>query len=184
MNGLPPHLQKQGRTDAESDEKVALVSYALECGNASCLENIWIVDSGATSHVCAQREMFANVTKEGTPQSILVGNGEVVVAKESGTVALAENVELQNVLYCPELKVNLISVPRLMERGCNVYFEDGACAVWKGKQKVLSAVQKNGLYVISGKTEQVYSAMEWHRNWHILVKWRNLLTPWLACQQT
>ena len=69
----------------------------------------------------------------------------------------------KSLLYCPELKVNLISVPRLMERGCNVYFENGACAVWRGKQKVLSAVQKNGLYVISGKTEQVHSAMEWHR---------------------
>ena len=97
------------------------------------------------------------------PQSILVGNGEVVLAKKSGTVALPDNVELQNVLYCPELKVNLISVPRLMERGCNVYFENGTFAVWKGKEKVLSAVQKNGLYVISGKSEQVYSTTEWHR---------------------
>ena len=82
MNGLPPHLQKQGRTDAESEDKVALVSYALECGNASCLENIWIVDSGATTHVCAQREMFAQLSEVSMPQSILVGNGEVVLAKE------------------------------------------------------------------------------------------------------
>eukprot|EP00963_Diacronema_lutheri_P010311 scaffold1015_cov337-Pavlova_lutheri.AAC.1 len=50
-----------------------------------------------------------------------------------------------------------------MERGCNVYFENGECAIWKGKQKVLSAVQKNGLYVICGKMENVFSAMEWHR---------------------
>ena len=33
LNGLPPHMQKQGRNDAESEEKIALVSYALECGN-------------------------------------------------------------------------------------------------------------------------------------------------------
>eukprot|EP00963_Diacronema_lutheri_P012262 scaffold1687_cov467-Pavlova_lutheri.AAC.1 len=103
------------------------------------------------------------MTQEASPQSILVGNGEVVHAKQSGTVALAENVELQKVLFCPELRVNLISVPKLMERGCNVYFENGECAIWKGKQKVLSAVQKNGLYVICGKMENVFSAMEWHR---------------------
>eukprot|EP00963_Diacronema_lutheri_P002496 scaffold174_cov503-Pavlova_lutheri.AAC.1 len=36
LNGLPPHLQKQPRNDRETDEKVALVSYALECGNANC----------------------------------------------------------------------------------------------------------------------------------------------------
>eukprot|EP00963_Diacronema_lutheri_P000771 scaffold47_cov334-Pavlova_lutheri.AAC.1 len=89
------------------------------------------------------------MTQEASLQSILVGNGEVVHAKQSGTVALAENVALQKVLFCTELRVNLISVPKLMERGCNVYFENGECAIWKGKQKVLSAVQKN--------------AMEWHR---------------------
>eukprot|EP00963_Diacronema_lutheri_P004998 scaffold365_cov361-Pavlova_lutheri.AAC.2 len=155
--------QKQPRNDRETDEKVALVSYALECGEANCLENIWIVDSGATAHFCAQQEMFTSLTQEASPQSILVGNGEVVHAKQSGTVTLAENVELQKVLFCPELRVNLISIPKLMERGCNVYFENGECAIWKGKQKVLSAVQKNGLYVICGKLENVFSAMEWHR---------------------
>eukprot|EP00963_Diacronema_lutheri_P013051 scaffold2243_cov352-Pavlova_lutheri.AAC.1 len=163
LNGLPPHLQKQPRNDRETDEKVALVSYAFECGNSNCLENIWIVDSGATAHVCAQQAMYTSLTQEASPQSILVRNGEVVHAKQSGTVALTENVELQKVLFCPELRVNLISVPKLMERGCNVYFENGECAIWKGKQKVLSAVQKNGLYVICGQSENVFSAMEWHR---------------------
>ena len=67
-------------------------------------------------------------------QSILVGNGQVVLAKESGTIALPGNVKSQNVLYGPELKVNLISVLKLIERGCDVYFEDGACAVWKGEE--------------------------------------------------
>eukprot|EP00963_Diacronema_lutheri_P004518 scaffold346_cov347-Pavlova_lutheri.AAC.1 len=104
LNGLPPHLQKQPRNDRETDEKVALVSYAFECGEANCLENIWIVDSGATAHVCAQQAMFTSLTQEASPQSILVGNGEVVHAKQSGTVALAENVELQKVLFCPELR--------------------------------------------------------------------------------
>eukprot|EP00963_Diacronema_lutheri_P005048 scaffold370_cov349-Pavlova_lutheri.AAC.33 len=140
LNGLPPHLQRKSTNDADDEEKVALVSYALECGNASSLGDIWIVDSGATAHVCTQREAFTSVTQEVTPQSILVGNGEVVLAKETGTVALGGNVELRNVLYCPELKVNLISVPKLMERRCNVYFENGECAVWGGKQKILSAV--------------------------------------------
>eukprot|EP00963_Diacronema_lutheri_P012972 scaffold2152_cov336-Pavlova_lutheri.AAC.3 len=163
LNGLPPRLQRKSTNDADDEEKVALVTYALECGNASSLGDIWIVDSGVTAHVCAQREAFTSVTQEVSPQSILVGNGEVVLAKETGTVALGGNVELRNVLYCPELKVNLISVRKLMERGCNVYFENGECAVWRGKQKILSAVQKSGLYVIAGESEQVFSAMEWHR---------------------
>eukprot|EP00963_Diacronema_lutheri_P013296 scaffold2630_cov350-Pavlova_lutheri.AAC.2 len=163
LNGLPPHLQRKSTNDADDEEKVALVSYALECGNASSLGDIWIVDSGATAHVFAEREAFTSVTQEDTPQSILVRNGQVVLAKETGTVALGGNVELRNVLYCPELMANLISVPKLMERGYNVYFENGECAVWRGKQKLLSAVQKNELYVIVGKSEQVFSAMEWHR---------------------
>lgn len=71
--------------------------------------------------------------------------------------------ELQNVLLCPALKVNLVSVPKLMERGRNIYFESDGCTVWKGKMKVLSATQKHGLYIINSRHEQVLSAMEWHR---------------------
>eukprot|EP00963_Diacronema_lutheri_P005227 scaffold408_cov347-Pavlova_lutheri.AAC.1 len=50
-----------------------------------------------------------------------------------------------------------------MERGCNIYFENDGCTVWKGKKKVLSATQKHGLYIINSRHEQVFSAMEWHR---------------------
>ena len=59
LNGLPPHMQKLARTDADSEEKVALMSYALKCGNTSCLEHIWIIESRETAYVFAQREMFA-----------------------------------------------------------------------------------------------------------------------------
>eukprot|EP00963_Diacronema_lutheri_P005228 scaffold408_cov347-Pavlova_lutheri.AAC.2 len=86
LNGLPPHLQKQTRTNAENEEKVALASYALECGRAHILENLWIVDSGATTHICASREMFTFLIQNVPTQSIFVGNGEVVFAKESGNV--------------------------------------------------------------------------------------------------
>eukprot|EP00963_Diacronema_lutheri_P012976 scaffold2159_cov424-Pavlova_lutheri.AAC.1 len=107
--------------------------------------------------------MFTSVIQGIPTQSIFVGNGEVVFAKESGNVEVAENVELQNVLLCPALKVNLVSVPKLMEHGCNIYFENDGCTVWKGKKKVLSAMLKHGLYIINSSHEQVFSAMEWHR---------------------
>ena len=163
LNGLPPHLQRQPRNNAENVEKVALVSYALECGRTDIFGNLWIVDSGATTHICANQELFTSAMQACATQSIFVGNGEVLSASECGNVEVAKNVELQNVLFCPELKVNLVSVPKLMERGCNIYFENDGCTVWRGKKKILSATQKNGLYIVDSSHQQLFSAIEWHR---------------------
>ena len=92
LNGLPPHLQRQPRNNAENVEKVALVSYALECGKTDILENLWIVDTGATTHICANQELFTSAIQACATQSIFVGNGEVLSASECGNVEVAKNV--------------------------------------------------------------------------------------------
>ena len=70
---------------------------------------------------------------------------------------------MQNVLFCPELHVNLISVSKLFEKGCDVYFGNETCTIWKGKQKLFSATKLNGLYIVESQIEKACSALDWHR---------------------
>lgn len=163
IHGLPPSMLKYIKKKDENEEHVVVVSYGLNCGSSEDLRKSWIVDSGATTHVCSDRSLFLSFEDLENSQAIMVGNGEKVLAKRKGKVQLSGKVILQNVLFCPDLHVNLISVPKLIENGCTTYFENDGCAIWKGKQKLIHAQQTNGLYVFPSVLHISCSALEWHR---------------------
>ena len=163
INGLPSHLQNKHQKSNEQEEDIALCTSKGKTYNEISLKNCWIIDSGATAHVCSQDELLSEVTDIETAQKIYVGNGHAIVASKEGKVGLTKHIQMQNVLFCPELQVNLISVSRLIEKGCNVYFENEQCNVWKGKKLILTAVKLHGLYVLQTGSEKAFSTIEWHR---------------------
>ena len=162
LNGLPKHLQKEPKQE-QDDKTFAFVTHALTCGSATTLENVWIIDSGATTHVCSNYNLLKNGTNQTDPQQILVGNGQVVSATEYGFASIQPELEIRNVLFCPELKVNLLSVNKLIEDGYDVYFTNDECSIWKGKQKIICTQKRNNLYLVEPKMELLFSTMELHR---------------------
>ncbi|XP_061337323.1 uncharacterized protein LOC133284338 [Gastrolobium bilobum] len=70
----------------------------------------WILDTGATDHICSMSSLFSHFNKIIDPIAITLPNNQKVIAKYSGTVVLSEFLQLDNVLYVPEFQVNLISV--------------------------------------------------------------------------
>ena len=152
LTGLPPHLQRGPRKANEQEENIALCSYKNLDEADSLLKNCWIIDSGATTHICSKRELLTDINNVSTAQKIFVGDGHAVTTQGTGNVKLAAHIEMKNVLFCPDLHVNLISVSKLLEKGCNVYFENETCSIWKGKQKLFSAHKTNGLYIVEGHT--------------------------------
>ena len=135
LNGLPRHLQKKSNNETENDKKFAFVTSTYKYGTFVPLENVWIVDNGATTHVCSNRYWFQNDMKQIGQQEILVGNGDIVTAQELGDVTMQPDLELHDILSCPELRANLISVNKLIVDGYNVYFANNECSIWKGKTK-------------------------------------------------
>ena len=78
----------------------------------------WIVDSGATCHMCNDKSLIADIKDiEGT-QDITLGDGYALNATAKGTVELkkylangkSQKCRLHDVLYVPELSYNLLSV--------------------------------------------------------------------------
>lgn len=64
------------------------MEYAL---TASTLSD-WIVDSGATCHMCNEEELFVEIMELDESQKITVGDGISVEAVRKGTVELFMNV--------------------------------------------------------------------------------------------
>ena len=81
----------------------------------------WIVDSGASCHMCNDQSAMYNLEDHKT--QVLVGNGEEQEITKMGEVKGTLNgkpVSLKNVLYVPSLMCNLFSVTSCLSKGFEV----------------------------------------------------------------
>src|SRR6266436_6553535 len=97
-----------------NDQLLAL----LTNGQTRCLE--WIVDSSATSHLCGNCEWFTSFRPLNPLCEVILGNkhsifapgiGQIEVTLEVGN--LSQLTTVHDVLYCPKIAHNLLSVPQI-----------------------------------------------------------------------
>lgn len=136
----------------------------------------WLVDSGATEHMCHVRSLF-NEYYPVVGKTVRLANGEVVKVAGQGTVELRANVGdkthtlvLRDVLFVPDLAVALISVSRLMRLGYTAKFGKEECEVIaeNGKIVALAQVQRGGIYQLQGPIENTAMVAASTKNalWH------------------
>ncbi|KAL0387931.1 UNVERIFIED_CONTAM: Retrovirus-related Pol polyprotein from transposon RE1 [Sesamum radiatum] len=86
-------------------------------GNASNHFSIdfdyWIIDTGATNHICADITIFTSYAKPSHKHSVHLRDGIQKPVLYVGTVKLSDNFVLDNVLHIPGFSVNLLSVSQL-----------------------------------------------------------------------
>ena len=84
----------------------------------------WILDSGATSHICCNINLFNKIAP--TSYKIVWGNASTLPARGIGAITVrlpnAARAVLESVLYIPELQLNLVSLSRLMQKGAKISF--------------------------------------------------------------
>ena len=73
----------------------------------------WIIDSGATDHMCSNRSLFLTFHKLHQSQLIGLPDGHDTSVDFYGDIRLHDSITLQNVLYVPRFKYNLVSVSKL-----------------------------------------------------------------------
>ncbi|PHT98486.1 hypothetical protein BC332_32565 [Capsicum chinense] len=110
----------------------------------------WWMNSGATRHVCANKELFLSFAPAQVEELIYMANSSTAKVEGTGKVDLKMTSEkvltLNNVLYILELRRNLISVSLLDKNGfkCVTVFE-----------KIM--IRKREVYVVKGYlTEGLY----------------------------
>ena len=75
----------------------------------------WIIDSGATTHVCSDLALFSSVSLV-SGVTVSLPNGAKEPITHTGTVHLSESLVLLNVLHVPSFRFNLISVSSLLQQ--------------------------------------------------------------------
>ncbi|UYV63271.1 hypothetical protein LAZ67_2003604 [Cordylochernes scorpioides] len=117
--------------------------------------NEWCLDSGATAHMCCLRTAFSDL-RETEPIPVKLANDQSIEALGTGTVELEvlEHGEpfllkLENVLFVPGLKGNLISVSTCTEKSFFVKFMRGKAEIVNPLRKIcIEAYKRNGLYIL------------------------------------
>ena len=90
----------------------------------------WILDSGATDHMCSDKGAFSNYST--CTNRITLGDNSSIECIGKGDVHVSSlNLTLRNVLHVPRIAKNLISVSALTSMGYQVFFEGRSCTISK-----------------------------------------------------
>ena len=157
----------------ESDEEALVVGHAGMVGSSVS----WIVDSGATYHMCNSRWRFVRYSNLLKPVKVTVGDGRSLKAVGRGSVNLLMKLpdsttqlcKLRDVLYVPNLSYNLISVSKASEVGKVAHFDEAGCRILNAEKRVIATAVRCGcLYFLDCRSLEQASIAElkedvWHR---------------------
>ncbi|XP_062088793.1 uncharacterized protein LOC133795356 [Humulus lupulus] len=76
----------------------------------------WIVDTGATRHICSNVNTFQFLNPI-FPTKLILPNNDSLLVHPSGSIAINQDLVLTEVLYVPSFKYNIISVSCLTIQG-------------------------------------------------------------------
>lgn len=146
---LQSHLTKEKEDSSKTSgtSHVASICTTLFVSNVS--SNTWILDSGATAHIFFSKESFISL-KPIDGASVTLPNETRIKVDYCGDVQLSQDILLQDVLYIPSFRFNLISVGVLSSKlPIIVKFVDGSCFLQdKYSLRMIGKVEhKNGLYL-------------------------------------
>ena len=140
-----PH---QPRKKSHAQQDTMLISHAL----AATSKNEWIIDSGASSHMCNEQSNFKEFVQLQSTEKVALGDGSTLDVKGEGTIDMEMILQdgtrrvcvLNNVLYVPNLAYNLVSVSRATDAGKTVDFDDSTCEFRNEEDEVIAFGSRRG----------------------------------------
>jgi len=161
--------QQIGFTPEQYQTLLALLQHAKSNGNVSNQVSVipsnmstqtdnnfissfssWIIDSGATDHICSFLTYFTSYHQI-NPIYVKLPNGNKVIANYSGSVFLNQNHVIGNVLYIPCFTFNLLSVAKLIDKlSCVLIFDSNGCHIQdKNSLEIISSAKmQDKLYIL------------------------------------
>lgn len=159
--------RKRKTQEAEKANNTEVESFFAEASQYSSSEaakgtdaSQWCLDSGCTSHLCKDARMLTNSIS--TRSDIRLANNATSTVDAKGNVELltrvnnkTKRVRLENTLHVPDLRTNLLSVAKIVDKGYQVVFNSNQASVKDVKGNIkLTAERKGDLYILKGSGKQ------------------------------
>jgi hypothetical protein len=164
----PPHIR------SGLAEELCFIS-ALS-GTIPTSNNIWLIDSGASRHMTGYREHLTKLVKKDSRLHVVLGDDARYVVKGSGTTSLQLDsgipLHLNDVLFVPGMRRNLVSISALEDKGYKVVVSDGKVLAWHKNSSMDSTnvigVREDNLYRLTIHPIQalVHDSISLSKLWH------------------
>ena len=152
--GQPGHYKRNctqknnGQNFKGSRDIVCVVSESLL---ADCDSLAWWIDSASSRHVAKTRDNFVEIKEVKTgDHKLYMRNNTYCDVLGIGTVRISlpgqNNLLLTDVLYAPNMRRNLLSVPRLDDKGFEVRFRSSKVSIGKHGRILAWGTKVDGLY--------------------------------------
>lgn len=154
---VPGHIRKdcpKRKNKTKKKEDSTLVTALSTNGN----NDSWFIDSGATSHMTSRSDWLSELKSLDSVGRVTVANGEGIDSVGIGNVSIntTQGVinNISDVVLVPELKTNLISVKKAVEKGYCVVFDKTGCNLYNSDQfsfkgeSILHGSERGGLYTL------------------------------------
>ncbi|CAL2253197.1 unnamed protein product [Prunus armeniaca] len=113
----------------------------------------WWVDTGATRHICGDRNLFTDYEQNSSGEKLYMGNASASAVEGKGSVLLkftsGKVLTLLDVLHVPEIRKNLVSGPILSKKGFKLVFESDKFILTKGGLFVGKGYLADGLFKLN-----------------------------------
>ena len=109
-------------------EEDDIIDVFVSQANMVTNSKIWVVDSGATRHICANKDAFTFYTSIGDDEKVVyLGDSHITQILGKGKVMLKlisrKTLSLSDVLHVPNIRTNLVSVALLGKVRVKVSFK-------------------------------------------------------------
>jgi hypothetical protein len=173
--GTPPAAHTTGQQAPIDQLGDTYLAYLAQLGQSPPTPaSVWCADSGATKHLCKNKELFTEYTPFHTPQFIqgategmtsqVLGWGRVDLHHRDSSNGYTNTLQQHQVLHVPNLHDNLLSLTRLDKHGLNMELGKGQCVITKGGDSYGTRTLHGGLYVLDyeSSTGKAFVAQQEH----------------------
>lgn len=174
------HQRNDGSSGKHKTKTVTLLSDDTQSNNAfsasgiKMTNEIWVVDSGASQHMCVCKDDLENVQRSSTKYVNTPDGRKLEVTCVGDLLARVDNndIKISNVLCVPRLMANLLSISCISKSGNRVSFVNDNCEIYNRfdrlmcKSKIEDGIYK--LYLMHPRSpnpsqQHKASIVTWHR---------------------
>ena len=154
--------KKNAKSSEEDEPRREYYLISALSGSITNSANSWLVDSGSSKHMTGFCEAPTNYRKKKFTTQVELGDettykiegvGSTSLQLESGIV-----LHIEDILYVPGLKKNLLFVASLEDKGYKFLFMDKKVLLWAKNEKLSSSesigVREGGIYNASRHSTQ------------------------------
>ena len=159
----------EGSKASQTNQPSNSIAFLSHSNNSS--RNSWILDSGATQHMCNNKSHFTNF--ESFTTMITIADNTKITATGKGNVNIntkdGNTFTLLDVLYVPQLASNLLSVCCAMKNpNIKFNFTNGKCEIFFDQELIATARTEDSLLVLetcnsSAFTSKSTDVLTWHK---------------------